>query len=62
MANILELCLGDLITKRTLLEGELEQIVNNPTIGSKTKYDKSMELLEQISSVYNSINLLNLYK
>lgn len=61
MANILELCLNDLVTKKNLLESDLEQIVNNPTVGAKTKYDKTMELLDEISSIYNSINLLNVY-
>jgi hypothetical protein len=61
MANILEICLSDLITKKNLLEGELESIVNSPNIGTKTKYDKTMEILNEIGLLYNSINLLNMY-
>lgn len=61
MANILEVCLGDLITKKNLLEGELEQLVNDPNTGPKTKFDKTIDLLKEISDTYNSINLLNTY-
>lgn len=61
MANILEICLSDLITKKNLLEGELETIINSPNFGSKTKYDKTMEILNEIGLIYNSINLLNMY-
>lgn len=61
MANILEICLADLITKKNLFESELETIINDDTIGSKTKYDKTMEIVGEIGSLYNSITLLSSY-
>jgi hypothetical protein len=61
MVNILEICLSDLINKKNLLEGELERIVNDGNIETEQKFTKSLELIEKISQVYKSMDLVNTY-
>jgi hypothetical protein len=61
MVNILEICLTELINKKNLLENELERIVNSNTIETDVKFNKSLSLIEEISNLYKSIELVNTY-
>lgn len=61
MVNILEICLTDLINKKNLLEGELERIVNDGNMETEQKFTKTLELVDKISNIYRSIDLINTY-
>lgn len=61
MVNILEICLTDLINRKNLLEGELERIVNDEKMETEQKFSKSLELVEKISNIYKSVDLINTY-
>lgn len=59
--NILEICLKDLINQKTLLEGRLELIVNDTLISNDIKFNKTMDLLKEISVLQNLIGLTSMY-
>ena len=61
MVNMLEICLSHLINKKILLENELERLVNSDQVDSETKFNTSLELVEKISAIYQSIELTNSY-
>jgi hypothetical protein len=61
MVNIIELCLSDLINKKHLLEGELERVINSNDIETSVKFNKTLDLLKEIDSIYGSIELLKNY-
>lgn len=59
--NILEKCLKDLLNQKTLLEGRLEIVVNDPYISTELKFNKTMDLLKQIGDLQNIIGLTTIY-
>lgn len=59
--NILELCLKDLVNQKTLLEGRLELVANDPLTANEIKFGKTMELLKEISTIQNLIGLTSMY-
>lgn len=61
MVNMLEICLTEFINRKTLLENELERILNNSSLETEIKFSRSLELIEDIANVYRSIDLVNEY-
>lgn len=59
--NILEKCLKDLLNQKTLLEGRLELLVNDPLMSTELKFNKTMDLLKEISDLQNLIGLTTVY-
>lgn len=59
--NILEYCLKDLTNQKVLLEGKLELIVNDPIMSNEVKFNKTMDLLKEISVIQNLIGLVSIY-
>lgn len=61
MVNMLDICLTELVNKKNLFENELERVLNNSTLDTDTKFSRSLELIEKISSTYKSIDLVQEY-
>jgi len=61
MVNMLDICLTELVNKKNLFENELERVLNNSTLDTDTKFSRSLELIEKISSTYKRIDLVQEY-
>lgn len=61
MGNILTHCLTDLINQKTLLEGRLERIVNDGYTSTEIKFNRTMDLLKEISEINGLIGLVSTY-
>ena len=49
------------MNQKTLLEGRLEVIVNAPHMSTEIKFNKTMDLLKEISSINGLIGLVSTY-
>lgn len=61
MSNILEICFKDLSNQKTLLEGRLEVVVNDPILSNEIKFNRSMELLKEINEIQGLLGLVTIY-